>query len=153
LAKFGSTEEGKRLVLGTHRQSPRSKRRKEEVRHPEPTIDDLRCTNSNTVEGEKDRSPKEKEEKPTENCDLLLRQKKQRVLCAGGVGEFHGGAATTEIDEEVNMGPGTRTGGQVNWPGYHVITDANTAKAFTVASLIQGGSWLKKTGVAFVKEL
>ncbi|KAJ8485304.1 hypothetical protein OPV22_017789 [Ensete ventricosum] len=46
-----------------------------------------------------------------------------------------------------------RTGGQVNWLGYHVITNANTAKAFTVASLIQGGSWLKKTGVAFVKEL
>ncbi|KAJ8514101.1 hypothetical protein OPV22_004535 [Ensete ventricosum] len=52
-----------------------------------------------------------------------------------------------------NRGPGAGTGGRVNWPGYHVITDANTAKAFTVASLIQGGSWLKETGVAFAEGL
>ncbi|RRT76791.1 hypothetical protein B296_00007750 [Ensete ventricosum] len=35
----------------------------------------------NSREGEKDRSLKEEEEKPIENHDLLLRQKKQRVLC------------------------------------------------------------------------
>ncbi|RWW42944.1 hypothetical protein BHE74_00051449, partial [Ensete ventricosum] len=35
----------------------------------------------NSREGEKDRSLKEVEEKPIKNHDLLLRQKKQRVIC------------------------------------------------------------------------
>ncbi|RZR75447.1 hypothetical protein BHM03_00057986 [Ensete ventricosum] len=66
-------------------------------------------------------------------------------------GEF--ALKTLFYGEYQNRGPGAGTGGRVNWPGYHVITDANTAKAFTVASLIQGGSWLKETGVAFAEGL
>ncbi|RWW46527.1 hypothetical protein BHE74_00047541, partial [Ensete ventricosum] len=34
----------------------------------------------NSKEGEKDQSPKEEKEKLTENHDLLLRQKKQRMV-------------------------------------------------------------------------
>jgi len=52
-----------------------------------------------------------------------------------------------------NKGPGAGTSGRVKWPGYHVITDPNVAKSFTVAVLIQGGSWLKGTGVAFTEGL
>ncbi|CAL9157816.1 unnamed protein product [Musa hybrid cultivar] len=66
-------------------------------------------------------------------------------------GEF--ALKTLFYGEYQNRGPGAGTGGRVKWPGYHVITDANTAKAFTVASLIQGGSWLKETGVAFAEGL
>lgn len=66
-------------------------------------------------------------------------------------GEF--ALKTLFYGEYQNRGPGAGTGGRVKWPGYHVITDANTAKDFTVASLIQGGSWLKETGVAFAEGL
>ncbi|XP_020091999.1 pectinesterase-like [Ananas comosus] len=55
--------------------------------------------------------------------------------------------------EYQNRGPGAGTAGRVRWPRYHVITDPNVAKAFTVAALIQGGSWLPGTGVAFTEGL
>ncbi|KAM0952286.1 putative pectinesterase [Dioscorea sansibarensis] len=55
--------------------------------------------------------------------------------------------------EYMNKGPGAGTSGRVNWPGYRVITDANVAKSFTVAGLIQGGTWLKDTGVSFTEGL
>ena len=55
--------------------------------------------------------------------------------------------------EYKNEGPGAGTAGRVKWPGYKVITDANTAKSFTVAVLIQGGTWLKSTGVEYTEGL
>ena len=55
--------------------------------------------------------------------------------------------------EYQNRGPGAGTAGRVKWPGYKVITDANTARAFTVAALIQGGTWLESTGVAYTEGL
>lgn len=55
--------------------------------------------------------------------------------------------------EYANFGPGAGTSGRVNWTGYHVITDPNVAKDFTVAELIQGGTWLQSTGVAFTEGL
>nr|XP_010923950.1 pectinesterase [Elaeis guineensis] len=55
--------------------------------------------------------------------------------------------------EYANVGPGAGTSGRVNWTGYHVITDPNVAKDFTVAELIQGGTWLQSTGVAFTEGL
>ncbi|KAG6793965.1 hypothetical protein POTOM_003192 [Populus tomentosa] len=42
---------------------------------------------------------------------------------------------------------------RVNQPGYHVITDPNEAKQFTVAELIQGEAWLESTGVSFTQGL
>ncbi|KAJ6417340.1 hypothetical protein OIU84_003119 [Salix udensis] len=50
-------------------------------------------------------------------------------------------------------GPGAGVSRRVNWPGYHVITDPNEAKKFTVAELIQGGTWLGSTGVSFTEGL
>nr|ACJ02103.1 pectin methylesterase [Oncidium hybrid cultivar] len=55
--------------------------------------------------------------------------------------------------EYSNSGPGAGTAGRVNWAGYHVITDPNVANDFTVAKLIQGGQWLRATGVAFTEGL
>ncbi|KAF7840659.1 pectinesterase-like [Senna tora] len=55
--------------------------------------------------------------------------------------------------EYMNNGPGAGTSKRVNWAGFHVIkTDAEASK-FTVAQLIQGGSWLKNTGVAYIEGL
>ncbi|MBA0598266.1 pectinesterase [Gossypium raimondii] len=60
---------------------------------------------------------------------------------------------TLYYGEYVNKGPGAGTSKRVKWPGYHVITSAEEAKKFTVAGLIQGGSWLKPTGVIFTEGL
>ncbi|KAK4258963.1 hypothetical protein QN277_005351 [Acacia crassicarpa] len=55
--------------------------------------------------------------------------------------------------EYKNKGPGAGTSKRVKWPGYHVITSAAEASKFTVAQLIQGGTWLKNTGVAYIEGL
>ncbi|XP_028788251.1 pectinesterase-like [Neltuma alba] len=55
--------------------------------------------------------------------------------------------------EYMNKGPGAGTSKRVKWPGFHVITSAAEASKFTVAQLIQGGTWLKDTGVAFTEGL
>ncbi|KAK4258962.1 hypothetical protein QN277_005350 [Acacia crassicarpa] len=55
--------------------------------------------------------------------------------------------------EYMNNGPGSGVAKRVKWPGYHVITSASEASKFTVAQLIQGGTWLKNTGVAFIEGL
>lgn len=60
---------------------------------------------------------------------------------------------TLYYGEYMNKGPGAGTSKRVTWPGYHVITSATEAKKFTVAELIQGGDWLKSTGVAYTEGL
>ncbi|KAI4295857.1 hypothetical protein L6164_035857 [Bauhinia variegata] len=60
---------------------------------------------------------------------------------------------TLYYGEYLNSGAGAGVSKRVNWPGYHVITDAAVARKFTVAELIQGGVWLKNTGVAFTEGL
>ncbi|KAG5597797.1 hypothetical protein H5410_039029 [Solanum commersonii] len=60
---------------------------------------------------------------------------------------------TLYYGEYMNNGPGAGTSKRVKWPGYHVITDPNEAMPFTVAELIQGGSWLNSTSVAYVEGL
>ncbi|RZC48475.1 hypothetical protein C5167_016899 [Papaver somniferum] len=55
--------------------------------------------------------------------------------------------------EYANRGPGAGTANRVKWPGYHVIKNPAEAEKFTVAELIQGGVWLKSTGVAFTEGL
>lgn len=66
-------------------------------------------------------------------------------------GEF--ALKTLYYGEYMNNGPGAGTSKRVKWPGYHVITDPAEAMPFTVAELIQGGSWLSSTGVAYVDGL
>ncbi|KAK9089646.1 hypothetical protein Scep_028728 [Stephania cephalantha] len=60
---------------------------------------------------------------------------------------------TLYYGEYMNFGPGAGTANRVKWPGYHIITSAQEAMNFTVAQLIQGGQWLKSTGVAFTEGL
>ncbi|KAJ9136313.1 hypothetical protein P3X46_033404 [Hevea brasiliensis] len=60
---------------------------------------------------------------------------------------------TLYYGEYMNKGPGAGTSERVKWPGYHVITSATEAKKFTVAELIQGGKWLKSTGVDYIEGL
>ncbi|XP_049375960.1 pectinesterase 2.1-like [Solanum verrucosum] len=60
---------------------------------------------------------------------------------------------TLYYGEFMNNGPGAGTSKRVKWPSYHVITDPAEAMPFTVAELIQGGSWLSSTGVAYVDGL
>ncbi|KAJ6292278.1 hypothetical protein OIU78_024455, partial [Salix suchowensis] len=50
-----------------------------------------------------------------------------------------------------DFGAGAGTSKRVKWAGYHVITSATEAKKFTVAEMIQGGVWLKSTGVAYTE--
>ncbi|KAI4298649.1 hypothetical protein L6164_032183 [Bauhinia variegata] len=60
---------------------------------------------------------------------------------------------TLYYGEYMNKGPGAGTSKRVKWPGYHVIKSEAEARKFTVAELIQGGVWLKNTGVAFTEGL
>ncbi|KAF7024169.1 hypothetical protein CFC21_036549 [Triticum aestivum] len=57
--------------------------------------------------------------------------------------------STLFYGEYANEGPGAGTAGRVKWPGYRVITDQSVAVQFTVGQFIQGGYWLKGTGVAY----
>lgn len=72
-----------------------------------------------------------------------------------GWAEWNGDFAlkTLYYGEYMNRGPGAGTSGRVKWPGYHVITNAAQASKFTVAQLIQGGAWLKSTGVTYTEGL
>ncbi|PSS10349.1 Bifunctional pectinesterase 18/rRNA N-glycosylase [Actinidia chinensis var. chinensis] len=60
---------------------------------------------------------------------------------------------TLYYGEYMNNGPGAGTSKRVNWSGYRVITSAAEARKFTVAELIQGGVWLKSSGVAYTEGL
>ncbi|XP_043707374.1 pectinesterase-like [Telopea speciosissima] len=60
---------------------------------------------------------------------------------------------TLYYGEYSNSGPGAGTSKRVNWAGYHIITNAAEASKFTVSSLIQGGAWLKSTGVTYTEGL
>ncbi|NP_001312443.1 pectinesterase 2.1-like [Nicotiana tabacum] len=77
------------------------------------------------------------------------------LIDPAGWSEWSGDFAlkTLYYGEYMNNGPGAGTSKRVTWPGYHVITDAAEARPFTVAELIQGGSWLSSTGVTFVEGL
>ncbi|KAL1202322.1 Pectinesterase/pectinesterase inhibitor 18 [Cardamine amara subsp. amara] len=66
-------------------------------------------------------------------------------------GEF--ALSTLYYGEYANNGPGADTSKRVNWKGFKVIRDSKEADQFTVAKLIQGGLWLKPTGVTFQEGL
>lgn len=51
--------------------------------------------------------------------------------------------------EYQNYGPGADTSQRVNWTSYHVITDSDIARQFTVAEFIQGQEWLDDTDVEY----
>ncbi|KAM3322966.1 pectinesterase [Capsicum chacoense] len=55
--------------------------------------------------------------------------------------------STLYYAEYMNTGSGANTGNRVNWPGFHVLHDANEASQFTVRNFIQGESWIPASGV------
>ncbi|KAF9604035.1 hypothetical protein IFM89_001395, partial [Coptis chinensis] len=56
---------------------------------------------------------------------------------------------TLYYGEYMNYGPGSSVARRIQWPGYHIIRDAATARFFTVGRFIDGRSWLPATGVKF----
>ncbi|KAK2644420.1 hypothetical protein Ddye_019615 [Dipteronia dyeriana] len=60
---------------------------------------------------------------------------------------------TLYYGEYLNKGPGAGTSKRVKWEGYNVINDPEEAKKFTVAQLIEGGAWLKSSGVSYTEGL
>ncbi|KAM7265220.1 hypothetical protein ACFE04_002903 [Oxalis oulophora] len=60
---------------------------------------------------------------------------------------------TLYYGEYLNKGAGAGTSNRVKWAGYKVITSAAEAQKFTVAALIQGGTWLTTTGVTYTEGL
>ncbi|KAM7492676.1 hypothetical protein LguiA_035597 [Lonicera macranthoides] len=77
------------------------------------------------------------------------------LIDPAGWAEWDGDFAlkTLYYGEYMNRGPGAGVSKRVKWPGYHVIRNASVAMKFTVSELIQGGTWLKSTGVAFTEGL
>lgn len=77
------------------------------------------------------------------------------LIDPAGWAEWDGDFAldTLYYGEYLNRGPGAGTSERVKWPGYHIIIDPDEARPFTVAELIQGGSWLSSTGVEYVEGL
>ncbi|CAH2038243.1 unnamed protein product [Thlaspi arvense] len=61
--------------------------------------------------------------------------------------------STLYYGEYANNGPGADTSKRVTWKGFRVIRDSKEADQFTVAKLIQGGFWLKPTGVTYQEGL
>ncbi|XP_050233657.1 pectinesterase [Mercurialis annua] len=57
--------------------------------------------------------------------------------------------STLYYGEYMNIGSGSSTGRRVNWPGYHVITQATDVGKFTVGNFLNGNSWIPVTGVPF----
>ncbi|GAB2279968.1 hypothetical protein Dimus_014605 [Dionaea muscipula] len=60
--------------------------------------------------------------------------------------------STLYYAEYMNTGDGASTGGRVNWPGYHVLTDPTEAGIFTVGNFLDGERWIP-TGVPFTSGL
>ncbi|XP_039046024.1 pectinesterase 2-like [Hibiscus syriacus] len=63
--------------------------------------------------------------------------------------EWNQSLDTLYYAEYMNTGPGSFTSNRVKWKGYHVLTNATEASAFTVGNFIDGNSWLPTTGVPF----
>ncbi|GLT65435.1 hypothetical protein SLA2020_378690 [Shorea laevis] len=72
-----------------------------------------------------------------------------------GWAPWHGDFAlkTLYYGEYMNKGAGAGTSKRVKWAGHHVITNSKEAQKFTVRELIQGGDWLKSTGVTYTEGL
>lgn len=68
-----------------------------------------------------------------------------------GWGEWIGDFALSTLyyGEYMNTGSGASTQDRVNWPGFHVLGDANEATPFTVSQFLQGDMWIPTTGVPF----
>ncbi|KAG2331044.1 hypothetical protein Bca52824_002224 [Brassica carinata] len=61
--------------------------------------------------------------------------------------------STLYYGEYRNSGPGSGTTNRVNWAGFHVISDIEEARQFTLHNFIDAASWLPSTKVPFTTPL
>nr|GMD33158.1 probable pectinesterase/pectinesterase inhibitor 36 [Ipomoea batatas] len=61
--------------------------------------------------------------------------------------------STLYYGEYMNSGAGASTGKRVNWPGLHLLRQAEEASPFCVRNFIQGDSWIPESGVPFGSQL
>jgi pectinesterase len=82
---------------------------------------------------------------------VFARTKMEELVHPRGWLEWNGSFAldTLYYAEYMNRGPGADTSARVDWPGYHVLTDATDAANFTVLNFIQGDLWLNATGFPY----
>ncbi|XP_062209276.1 pectinesterase-like [Phragmites australis] len=86
---------------------------------------------------------------------VFMQSELDSLIDPAGWLEWNGNFAldTLYYGEYMNMGPGAGTSGRVKWKGYHVITSAAEASAFTVGSFIDGDVWLAGTSIPFATGL
>ncbi|XP_010442655.1 PREDICTED: probable pectinesterase/pectinesterase inhibitor 60 [Camelina sativa] len=63
------------------------------------------------------------------------------------------GLDTLFYAEYKNIGPASSTRWRVRWKGFHVLSKASDASAFTVGKFIAGTAWLPRTGIPFTSGL
>jgi len=61
--------------------------------------------------------------------------------------------STLYYGEYQNSGPGSGTENRVDWAGFHVISDIQEAREFTLPKFIDSASWLPPTKVPFTINL
>ncbi|XP_010426712.1 PREDICTED: putative pectinesterase/pectinesterase inhibitor 38 [Camelina sativa] len=61
--------------------------------------------------------------------------------------------STLYYGEYQNSGPGSGTENRVDWPGFHVISDLEEARQFTLPKFIDAALWLPPTKVPFTINL
>ncbi|CAD5334603.1 unnamed protein product [Arabidopsis thaliana] len=63
------------------------------------------------------------------------------------------GLDTLFYAEYKNIGPASSTRWRVRWKGFHVLSKASDASAFSVGKFIAGTAWLPGSGIPFTSEL
>ncbi|WVZ71414.1 hypothetical protein U9M48_020005 [Paspalum notatum var. saurae] len=86
---------------------------------------------------------------------VFMQSELDSVVDPAGWLEWDGDFAldTLYYGEYMNTGAGAGTSGRVKWKGYHVITSAAEAGAFTVGNFIDGDVWLAGTSIPFTTGL
>ncbi|WJX54329.1 pectinesterase [Trifolium repens] len=82
---------------------------------------------------------------------VVMKSNIDGVINSQGWAPWSGGFALSTLyyGEYSNVGGGAGTGGRVNWPGFHVITNPSEAVKFSVGNFLAGGSWISGSGVPF----
>ncbi|RCV14493.1 hypothetical protein SETIT_2G430600v2 [Setaria italica] len=82
---------------------------------------------------------------------VFIQTKMEELIHPRGWLEWNGSFAldTLYYAEYMNRGPGANTSARVDWPGYHVLTNATDATNFTVLNFIQGDLWLNSTAFPY----
>ncbi|MED6172835.1 hypothetical protein PIB30_053632 [Stylosanthes scabra] len=82
---------------------------------------------------------------------VVMKSDLDGLISPKGWGEWEGQFAirTLYYGEYMNYGNGASVRNRVDWPGFHVLSSANEAYAFSVSQFLQGGRWIPASGVPF----